>query len=95
MATENIEQIEQSKLEKNRPQVYINQLSKHAGEEVTLRGWLYNLRSSGKLLFLQLRDGTGIVQCVVFKKAVSEELWDALKSLGQESALTVRGTVRA
>jgi asparaginyl-tRNA synthetase len=76
-------------------QTYINQLAKHVGEEVTLKGWLYNLRSSGKLLFPQLRDGTGIVQCVVFKKAVSEEVWDALKNLGQESALTVRGRVRA
>ena len=95
MATENIEQIEPSMTEMNRPQVYINQLSNHAGEEVTLRGWLYNLRSSGKLLFPQLRDGTGIVQCVVLKKGVTEELWDALKSLGQESALTIRGTVRA
>ena len=76
-------------------QVYINQLANHVAEEVQLRGWLYNLRSSGKLLFLQLRDGTGVVQCVVFKKAVSEELWDALKGLGQESALTVRGSVRA
>ncbi|HVF48449.1 MAG TPA: asparagine--tRNA ligase [Pyrinomonadaceae bacterium] len=76
-------------------QVYINQLSKHAGAEVTLRGWLYILRSSGKLLFLQLRDGTGVVQCVVSKKAVAPEVWDALKSLGQESSLTVRGTVRA
>jgi len=76
-------------------QTYINQLSEHVGEEVTLKGWLYNLRSSGKLLFPQLRDGTGLVQCVVFKKAVAEETWDALKSLGQESALVVRGTVRA
>ncbi len=76
-------------------QTYINQLSKHVGEEVTLRGWLYNLRSSGKLLFPQLRDGTGVVQCVVFKKAVAPEVWDALKALGQESALSVRGTVRA
>jgi asparaginyl-tRNA synthetase len=75
--------------------VYINQLSKHVGEEVTLKGWLYNLRSSGKLLFPQLRDGTGIVQCVVFKKAVEPEVWDALKGLGQESSLIVRGTVRA
>lgn len=74
---------------------YINQLSKHVGEEVTLKGWLYNLRSSGKLLFPQLRDGTGIVQCVVFKKAVAPEVWDALKGLGQESALIVRGSVRA
>ncbi|HEX7998155.1 MAG TPA: asparagine--tRNA ligase [Pyrinomonadaceae bacterium] len=76
-------------------QTYINQLSKHVGQEVTLKGWLYNLRSSGKLLFPQLRDGTGVVQCVVFKKAVEPEVWEALKGLGQESALSVRGTVRA
>jgi asparaginyl-tRNA synthetase len=76
-------------------QTYINQLSNHVGEEVTLKGWLYNLRSSGKLLFPQLRDGTGIVQCVVFKKAVPEEVWDALKNSGQESSLVIRGTVRA
>ena len=76
-------------------QTYINQLSEHVGREVTLQGWLYNLRSSGKLLFPQLRDGTGIVQGVVFKKAVPEETWEALKNLGQESALVIRGTVRA
>src|SRR5213082_3489227 len=76
-------------------QTYINQLSEHIGGEVTLKGWLYNLRSSGKLLFPQLRDGTGIVQCVVFKKAVPEETWEALKNLGQESALIINGKVRA
>src|SRR5215213_3277437 len=76
-------------------QTYINQLSEHVGDEVTLKGWLYKLRSSGKLLFPQLRDGTGIVQGVVFKKAVPEETWEALKNLGQESALVLRGTVRA
>jgi asparaginyl-tRNA synthetase len=76
-------------------QVYINELSRHVGEEVTLRGWLYNLRSSGKLLFPQLRDGTGVVQCVVFKKSVKPEVWEALAHLGQESALSVRGSVRA
>ncbi len=76
-------------------QTYINQLSEHVGAEVTLKGWLYNLRSSGKLLFPQLRDGTGVVQGVVFKKAVPEETWEALKNLGQESALVIRGTVRA
>src|SRR5919206_4869986 len=75
--------------------VYINQLSKHAGEEVTLQGWVYNMRSSGKLMFPQLRDGTGVVQCVVLKKAVAPEVWEALGHAGQESALTVRGTVRA
>jgi asparaginyl-tRNA synthetase len=76
-------------------QTYINQLSKHVGEEVTLKGWLYNLRSSGKLLFPQLRDGTGVVQCVVFKKSVEPEVWEALNRLGQESSLIVRGSVRA
>ena len=74
---------------------YINQLSKHVGAEVILKGWLYNLRSSGKILFPQLRDGTGVVQCVVLKNAISPELWEELKTLGQESALTIRGTVRA
>jgi asparaginyl-tRNA synthetase len=76
-------------------QVYINQLSKHAGEEVTLRGWLYNMRSSGKLMFPQLRDGTGVVQCVVLKKTIAPEVWEALSHLGQESPLVVRGAVRA
>ncbi|HEY6190150.1 MAG TPA: asparagine--tRNA ligase [Pyrinomonadaceae bacterium] len=75
--------------------IYINQLSRHVGEEVTLKGWLYNLRSSGKILFPQLRDGTGIVQCVVLKKTLAPEAWEQLKSLGQESAIVVRGTVRA
>jgi asparaginyl-tRNA synthetase len=77
------------------PQTYINQLSKHVGEEVTLNGWLYNMRSSGKILFPQLRDGTGLVQCVALKNSIPAEVWDALKGLGQESALTIRGTVRA
>src|SRR5712664_3761303 len=74
---------------------FINQLSEHVGEEVTIKGWLYNLRSSGKILFPQLRDGTGVVQCVALKNAVSPEVWDALKGLGQESALAISGTVRA
>ncbi|HEX8140249.1 MAG TPA: asparagine--tRNA ligase [Pyrinomonadaceae bacterium] len=76
-------------------QTYINQLAQHVGQEVTLKGWLYNLRSSGKILFPQLRDGTGIVQGVVLKKAVAPEVWEQLKGLGQESALVLRGTVRA
>jgi asparaginyl-tRNA synthetase len=76
-------------------QVYIDQLSKHVGEEVSIHGWLYNMRSSGKLMFPQLRDGTGVVQCVVFKKTVAPEIWDSLNHLGQESPIIVRGTVRA
>src|SRR5687767_7344840 len=76
-------------------QTYINELSRHEGKEVTLKGWIYNLRSSGKILFPQLRDGTGIVQCVVLKNSVTPETWETLKALGQESALVVRGKVRA
>ena len=76
-------------------QTSISQLSNHVGKEVVLKGWLYNLRSSGKILFPQLRDGTGIVQCVVMRNAVRPELWESLKGLGQESALSIRGTVRA
>ena len=75
--------------------VYINQLSKYVGEEVTVQGWVYNTRSSGKLMFPQLRDGTGVVQCVVLKKAVAPEVWESLSHAGQESAVAVRGTVRA
>src|SRR5438309_553572 len=78
----------------NMGQIYTTELSQHVGEEVTLKGWLYNMRSSGKLLFPQLRDGTGIVQCVVAKNAVASEIWEALKPLGQESSLVITGSVR-
>ena len=75
-------------------QTSINQLAKHVGDEVTIKGWLYNMRSSGKILFPQLRDGTGIVQCVVLRNAIPPEVWEALKGIGQESAVIVRGKVR-
>ena len=74
--------------------VYIKELADHVGKEVTLKGWLYNKRSSGKLQFLMLRDGTGIVQCVVFKGNVSEEMFEAAGSLSQESSFEVTGTVK-
>ena len=74
-------------------QTYINELKNHIGAEVTLKGWLYNVRSSGKLVFLQLRDGKGIVQCVVFKPN-DEELFESAKSLGQESSIIVTGKVK-
>jgi asparaginyl-tRNA synthetase len=73
--------------------VYIEDLKQHIGSEVELRGWLYNSRSSGKLVFLQLRDGTGIVQCVVFK-GNDEAVFETAKALGQESAIIVRGSVK-
>ena len=64
------------------------------GKTVTLRGWLYNKRSSGKLHFLQLRDGTGILQCVVFIKDVPEEVFRKADHLAQETSLAVTGTVK-
>ena len=72
----------------------IEDLSRHVGETVTLRGWLYNKRSSGKLHFLEVRDGTGIVQCVVFKGAVSPELFASADRIAQESSLEVVGKVK-
>jgi asparaginyl-tRNA synthetase len=67
----------------------------HVGKRVTLRGWLYNKRSSGKLHFLEVRDGFGIVQCVMAKADVGEELFAAADKVTQESAVEVTGEVRA
>ncbi len=75
-------------------QTYVADLSEKVGEEVTLKGWLYNSRSSGKLVFLQLRDGTGIVQCVVFKGNVSENVFEQAAAAGQESSIIVHGKVK-
>jgi asparaginyl-tRNA synthetase len=72
----------------------ISQIAACEGQEVELRGWLYHRRSSGKLHFLLLRDGTGIAQCVVFKDEVDPEIFDRCDHLGQESSLVVRGAVR-
>lgn len=76
-------------------QVYIRDVYKHEGQEVTIRGWLYNIRSSGKLLFPQVRDGSGIIQAVVSKRDVPERVWEDFKRLTQESSIIVRGRVRA
>jgi asparaginyl-tRNA synthetase len=73
----------------------IKSLAAHVGQEVELRGWLYNKRSSGKIQFLILRDGTGTVQAVVVKKEVGEATWEAASALTQESAFKLRGLVRA
>jgi asparaginyl-tRNA synthetase len=72
----------------------IAQLKDHVGQTVTLAGWLYNSRSSGKIAFLIVRDGTGLCQCVVEKAVVAAELFDELEKLGQESSLTITGKVR-
>ncbi len=73
---------------------YIESIGQHEGSEVTLQGWIYNKRSSGKLQFLLLRDGTGVIQCVAFKGNFTSEDFAALDKLTQESSLIVRGKVR-
>jgi asparaginyl-tRNA synthetase len=77
------------------PVTTISEIGKHEGQSVTIRGWLYNLRESGKLLFPQFRDGSGIIQGVVPKNAVPPEVFDAIKTLTQESSVIVEGKVRA
>ncbi|MBD3866889.1 MAG: asparagine--tRNA ligase [Acidobacteria bacterium] len=74
--------------------VYIEELSKHVGESVTLKGWLFQKRSSGKIKFLVLRDGTGYLQCVAFVKNVSAELFEACDRVPLESSIAIRGTVK-
>jgi asparaginyl-tRNA synthetase len=74
--------------------VRIKELSQHVGEKVSVLGWLYNKRTSGKLQFPIIRDGSGYLQCVVFKKEVSEETWAAADAATQESSVRVTGTVR-
>src|ERR1700742_434402 len=77
------------------PIATIASLSAHEGKTVTLRGWLYNLRQSGKLLFPIFRDGTGTIQGIVPKAAVTPEVFDTVKGLTQESSVIVTGKVRA
>src|ERR1044071_6716710 len=73
----------------------IAEIGQHEDQLVTIRGWLYNLRESGKLLFPQFRDGSGIIQGVVPKNAVTPEVFGAVKTLTQESSVIVEGKVRA
>ncbi|MGZ4808300.1 MAG: asparagine--tRNA ligase [Thermoanaerobaculia bacterium] len=74
--------------------VRIKDLPKHVGETVTINGWLYNKRTSGKLQFPIIRDGSGYLQCVVIKKEVTEETWKTVEEVTQESSVRVIGTVR-
>jgi len=75
--------------------VYIEHVGTHAGEEVTIKGWLHTRRSSGKIHFLILRDGTGFIQGVMSKAAVGDEAFKRADHLSQETSLVVHGTVRA
>jgi len=74
--------------------VLIKHLGNYTGQEVLIKGWLYNKRSSGKICFLIVRDGTGLVQGVVEKKAAGEDLFSLAGNITQESSLMLRGTVR-
>ena len=75
--------------------VYIEDIGRHEGEEVAIKGWLHNRRSSGKIHFLIVRDGTGFIQAVMSKAAVGDETFKAADHLSQESSIIVTGTVRA
>ncbi len=76
------------------PIITIEQAGQHSGETVTIRGWLYNLRESGKLLFPIFRDGTGIIQGVVSLKE-QPPAFEALKGLPQESSVIVTGKIQS
>ena len=73
--------------------ITIDQIARYVGQEVTVRGWVYNRTDKGRLQFIQLRDGSGIAQCVAFKKEMSPEQFEIASSLTQESSLTVTGEV--
>src|SRR5690554_5607388 len=74
--------------------IYINQLANHVDTSVTLKGWVYNIRTSKALAFIELRDGTGLAQCVVAIDDVSDAVWEAANSLKQESSLEITGMVK-
>ena len=74
---------------------YIQDIARHAGQPVTLKGWLHNRRSSGKIHFLTVRDGTGFIQCVMSKQAVGEDAFKQADHLAQETSIVVEGTPRA
>jgi asparaginyl-tRNA synthetase len=74
--------------------VYIEDLGKYVGQEVVIKGWVYNKRSSGKIRFLLLRDGTGIVQSVITKGEVDDRIFDTADKINQESSVILTGTVR-
>ncbi len=76
------------------PPVYVADIAQHEGREIVLHGWLHGRRSSGKLHFLQVRDGTGTIQCVVFRGTVPPEVFLEADHLPQETALVVTGTVK-
>src|SRR5688500_6428745 len=74
--------------------ISVSQISNHVGQEVIIKGWVYNRTDKGKLVFLLVRDGSGFVRCVACKGDLSEELFDKIMRLPQESSVIVTGAVR-
>lgn len=75
--------------------VMINKIAQSVGQEATLQGWLYNIRSSGSIAFLEVRDGSGFIQAVVSKESVPAVVWEQVEKITQESSLKITGTVVA
>ena len=73
---------------------YISDASRHDGQTVTVKGWVYHSRSSGKIKFLVVRDGSGLMQCVLFKGECGEDAFAAFDRLTQESSIEVTGVLR-
>lgn len=73
--------------------IYIDKISQYEGKEITIKGWLYNIRSAGKLMFPIIRDGSGIIQGVLSRKEVSDKVWSDFETLTQESSIIVTGLV--
>ena len=78
----------------NSTQVTISNLNEHIEQSVTLNGWVYNKRTSGKIWFLLLRDGTGLAQCVIVKSEVDPEIFELKNTITQETSLSITGIVR-
>jgi len=75
--------------------IQVSDIARYEGQEVTLRGWLYNRTDKGRLQFLLVRDGSGVAQCVAFKKELPPEVFEIAQTLTQESSVIVTGVVRA
>src|SRR3989339_151205 len=73
--------------------MFINSLREYKNQEITLKGWIYNFRSSGAIMFLQMRDGTGFCQCILNKKDVSEEKWNEAQKIAIETSIELSGLV--
>src|SRR6267378_1748706 len=78
----------------NLPTPRISELRAHAGRDVLVRGWVTHLRSSGKVAFIVMRDGSGMLQCVLVKGSLAPETWERFAELTQETTIEVAGTVR-